>query len=69
MTAARPKRQLVTTETAAGYLDVSTRSVRRYIARGMLRAYRVGPRLIKVDMAEVEALAQPIPATGQAASA
>jgi excisionase family DNA binding protein len=64
VTAPRPKRHLITIEAAAGYLDVSTRSVRRYIAQGKLRAYRVGPRLIKVDEADVDALARPIAAAG-----
>jgi excisionase family DNA binding protein len=50
----------VTLDVAAGYLDVCARSVRRYVNQGRLTAYRIGPRLIKVDMAEVEALAHPI---------
>ncbi|MBO0880342.1 MAG: hypothetical protein J2P17_08305 [Mycobacterium sp.] len=31
-----------------------------YIASGRLKAYRVGPRLIKVDLNDVEALKQPV---------
>jgi excisionase family DNA binding protein len=45
---------------AAEYLDVSVKSVRRRIAEGRLRAYRVGPRAIRVDMADLDALKQPI---------
>ena len=33
---------------------VSTRSIRRYIAAGRLTAYRVGPRLIRLDPKQVE---------------
>jgi excisionase family DNA binding protein len=47
---------------AAAYADVSVRTVRRYIAGGRLTGYRVGPRLIRVDMKELEDLARPIPA-------
>jgi len=42
-------------------LGCSTRTVRRYIADGRLTGYRMGPRLIRVDMAEVDALLSPIP--------
>jgi excisionase family DNA binding protein len=57
------RRKLVSIETAADYLDVSTRSIRRYIAEGQLPAVRVaGAKLIRVDMADVDALAKPIPA-------
>jgi excisionase family DNA binding protein len=47
---------------AAAYADVSVRTVRRYIAGGRLTGYRVGPRLIRVDLKELEDLARPIPA-------
>jgi excisionase family DNA binding protein len=68
VTAPRPRRRLITIEAAAEYLNVSHRSVQRYIAAGRLRSYRVGPRLIKVDMAEVEAFARPIAADSQPAA-
>lgn len=56
-----PKRRLGSIAAAAGQLDVCERTVREYISTGMLTAYRVGPRLVKVDLAEVDALPQPIP--------
>jgi excisionase family DNA binding protein len=34
---------------------ISQRAVRRYITEGDLTAYRVGPRLIRLDLDEVEA--------------
>ncbi|GLE56384.1 hypothetical protein NJBCHELONAE_16930 [Mycobacteroides chelonae] len=48
--------RLVSVAAAADHLDVCPRTVRRYIAAGRLTAYRVGPRLIKIDLAEIEQL-------------
>jgi excisionase family DNA binding protein len=53
-------RQLVGLSAAAAYADVSTRTLRRYIAQGRLTGYRVGPRLVKVDLSELDQLAHPI---------
>lgn len=39
----------------AEQFGLSTRTIRRYIAAGHLTAYRVGPRVIRLDVAEVEA--------------
>ncbi|WP_255800945.1 helix-turn-helix domain-containing protein [Mycobacteroides abscessus] len=49
-------RRLVSVAAAADHLDVCSRTVRRYVAAGRLTAYRIGPRLIKIDMAELEQL-------------
>lgn len=49
-----PKR-LASLTVAAQYADVDPRTIRRWIASGRLNAYRVGPRLIKVDLNELEA--------------
>lgn len=54
-------RRLVSLAVAAVYADVSTRTLRRYISQGRLTGYRVGPRLVKVDLHEVDQLARPIP--------
>lgn len=54
-------RQLVGLSAAAAYADASTRTLRRYIAQGRLTGYRVGPRLVKVDLSELDQLARPIP--------
>lgn len=59
-TAAAPRR-LVGLAQAAKYADVSTRTLRRYIGQGRLTGYRVGPRLLKVDLNEIDRLAKPIP--------
>ena len=55
------RRRLVSLAVAATYADVSTRTLRRYISHGRLTGYRVGPRLIKVDLNELDAMASPIP--------
>jgi len=52
---------------AAESIGVSKRTIRRRIADGSLPAYRIGPRLIKVDRTAVEALAKRIPTGGEAA--
>lgn len=56
--------ELIGLQEAAEYCNVSYRTVRRWIASGHLNAVRVGPRLIKLDLAELEAFLQP---TGGAA--
>lgn len=65
---ARPsrRRELVTLEAAADYLGVAPLTVRRRIASGALKAYRLGPRIVRVDLADVDALLTPIPAGGGA---
>ncbi|MEP9391682.1 helix-turn-helix domain-containing protein [Gordonia sp. VNK1] len=49
-------RRLESITVAAEYADVSVRTLRRYIASGRLTAYRVGPRLIKVDLNDLDAM-------------
>jgi len=58
----RPRRRLVGLAAAAAYADISTRTLRRYISHGRLTGYRVGPRLVKIDLNELDELARPIPA-------
>jgi excisionase family DNA binding protein len=45
---------------AARHYGVSTRTIRRRIAEGKLRAYRVGGQ-IRIDRGDLERLARPIP--------
>lgn len=56
-----------TTAEVADRLQVSTRTIRRYIADGTLKAVRIGPRLVRVDVASVDALARPLGWAGDAA--
>ncbi len=52
--------ELIGLQEAAERCDVSYRSIRRWIAAGRLNAVRVGPRLLKVDVAELEAVVTPV---------
>ncbi|WP_407689363.1 DNA-binding protein [Mycobacterium sp. HUMS_1102779] len=57
----KPQLRLASIPVAAATADVCTRTIRRYIAQGRIQGYRVGPRLIKVDLNELEnALLQPV---------
>jgi excisionase family DNA binding protein len=53
-------RRLASISVAADEADVCTRTVRRWIATGRLKAYQVGPKLIKVDLNDLDAMLQPI---------
>ncbi len=48
-------------ERAAQIADVSSRTIRRRIADGSLTGYRFGPRIIRVDLDEVESLFRRMP--------
>ncbi|WP_322859152.1 helix-turn-helix domain-containing protein [Mycobacterium europaeum] len=52
--------ELIGLQQAADYCDVSYRTVRRWIADGRLNAVRVGPRLLKVDVAELNRVLAPV---------
>lgn len=58
-----PTTNLVSLREAAEYTSTCTRTIRRRIADGTLTGYRVGPRLVRVDLNELESLLlRPIPA-------
>lgn len=44
---------------AAEYLGVTPRTIRQMIADGRLTGYRNGPRLVRVDLNEVDAAMEP----------
>jgi excisionase family DNA binding protein len=51
---------------AAEHYGVSRQTVRRWIAGGKITAYRVEPRLIRVDLDEIEAkIIHPVPTVKQ----
>lgn len=53
--AIRPaQRRLISLAEAAERLDVCPRTLRRYISAGRVTAYRIGPRLIKIDPNELD---------------
>ncbi len=49
---------------AAEAVGVHPRTIRRRISDGSLIGYRTGPRLIRVDRNDVDALLRPIPTAG-----
>ncbi len=62
-----PKRRTATIAVAAEYVPCSPKMIRRRIADGSLTGYRMGPRLIRVDLNELDALMRPIPTAGDGA--
>lgn len=60
MSAPGPLEAQLTISDAATLLGASPNTVRRMIARGDLRAYRYGPRIIRIDPADLRAMRQPV---------
>ena len=59
----KPGSRLVGTAEAAKYTGLCTRTIYRYIADGRITGYRLGPKLIKVDLDELDRIIKPVPAT------
>lgn len=57
---ARPTAYLTLAE-GSDILRLDEKTIRRYVAQGLLRGYRVGPRALRLSADEVHALARPIP--------
>ena len=57
---------LLSIDQAAERTGTSRNTIRRRIAAGDLVAYRFGPRLVRVDAADVDALLHRIPTVGVA---
>jgi excisionase family DNA binding protein len=58
------RRRLVAVQGAADYAGVHPRTLRRWIAAGLLTGYRAGPKLLRVDLDELDAMLRPIPTAG-----
>jgi excisionase family DNA binding protein len=56
----RPYPELIGLPEAADRCGVSYRTARRWIADGRLKAVRVGPRLLKVSVADLDKLRRPV---------
>jgi excisionase family DNA binding protein len=52
---------------ASTYAGVAVRTLRDWIAKGLLPAYRIGPRQIQIDLNDIDALRTRIPAANGAA--
>lgn len=58
MTRARP--EMISLNEAAARLGVNYRTIRRWIAAGRIDAVRVGPRLLKIDAAQLDRVMRPV---------
>lgn len=52
----KPKKEAVSLQTTARVLDVNVTTVRRWIRTGKLRAFRAGPKLLRVSIVELHRL-------------
>lgn len=50
----------LTLRQAATWLQLSELTVRRMVSRGDLRAYKVGPRAIRIDLADLKKCRKPV---------
>ena len=64
----KPPARLVPLAEGAEYKHLSTKTLRRYGADGTITLYRVGPKLIHVDLDELDQLARPVQAAGNGAA-
>ena len=62
-TPANAGRRYASLADAAAYVDCNERTLRRHIAAGRLRGYRLG-KLVRVDLSELDAIMKPIPTGG-----
>jgi excisionase family DNA binding protein len=46
---------------AATYLDVTNKTVRKLIATGELPAYRLGAKILRIKLADLDAVCKPLP--------
>jgi excisionase family DNA binding protein len=54
--AAREKQVLITAEEAAARVGVSRMTIYRWAEEGRIRSARVGPRLIRINAADIDAI-------------
>lgn len=52
--AVRPARRYASTRAAAEAYGVDEKTIRRWIADGLIHGYRVGAKLIRVDLNEID---------------
>jgi excisionase family DNA binding protein len=67
-TASPGRQRRLSVAEAADYHGCSERTIRRAIADGRLRAYRVGARMIRIDPRDLDRLARPNPTVGHGAA-
>jgi len=64
---AQTQRLLLTVQESAALVGVSHKTVRRWISSGRLTAYKMGPRLVRIDAAELDGMLRPIPTAAERA--
>lgn len=62
MTTSKPNR-LVPIEDAADVIGIHRRTLRRWVDEGIVKGYRLGPKLLRVDMDDIDRLLRPIEPT------
>lgn len=67
MPANKSQRRLSSLPDAAEQYGVSAKTLRRYISAGRITGYRFGPRMLRVDLDELDALLRPLAAGGASA--
>ncbi len=61
-------RRMVGVAEAAAYIGISTPTLRHWIKTGRLPAVRLGPKLLRVDLDDIDAMTRPVePTNGQIA--
>jgi excisionase family DNA binding protein len=60
----KPPRRLVGIAAAADYAGLHHQTLRAWIRQGRITGYRFGPKLLKIDLDELDALAAPVAAAG-----
>ncbi|MBB1030507.1 helix-turn-helix domain-containing protein [Dietzia sp. SLG310A2-38A2] len=64
MAKAESRRRMSSLPEAAEQFGVSVKTLRRYISAGRITGYRFGPRMLRVDLDELDALLLPLAAGG-----
>lgn len=62
-----PNRRYASINEAAEYVAAHHQTIRRWIAEGRITGYRMGPRMIRVDLDELDALMRPLAAAKRGA--
>jgi excisionase family DNA binding protein len=55
-----PPRRYAPLADAAEYSRLSIKTLRRYIVNGTITGYRTGPKLLRVDLDELDRLVRPV---------
>ncbi|BBY78928.1 DNA-binding protein [Mycolicibacterium pulveris] len=51
-----PPRRWAKKPDAAAYVDVYPETIDNWVERGLIRAYKFGPRLVRYDLNEIDAM-------------